>query len=161
MICFKELLFTGSAICSVCTLSCLVLEVKRTVPLPLLFNQPNFFGLVHLYLFLCCSNQLSFCALLLYTMFYRLADRLLLLKFYDKKMVKLPGCSSIGASLCSKPTKKNIPNENPQKMSFIANIKWLFIMQFFLAPIFSAKIYESDTVPILTSFNKLKHFQII
>ena len=37
---------------------------------------------------------------------YRLADRLLLLKCYDSKMVKLPGYSSVGASSCSKPTKK-------------------------------------------------------
>ena len=35
------------------------------------------------------------------TMLLRLADRLLLLKCYDRKMVKLPGCSSIGASPCS------------------------------------------------------------
>ena len=38
------------------------------------------------------------------TMLYRLADRLLLLKCYDNKMVKL--YSSIGASSCSWPTKK-------------------------------------------------------
>ena len=34
------------------------------------------------------------------TMLYRLADRLLLLKCYDIKTVKLPGCSSVGASSC-------------------------------------------------------------
>ena len=37
---------------------------------------------------------------------YRLADRLWLLKCYDRKTVKLPGCLSIEASSCSKPTKK-------------------------------------------------------
>ena len=35
------------------------------------------------------------------TMLYRLADGLLLLKCYDNKKVKLPGCSFIGASTCS------------------------------------------------------------
>ena len=43
---------------------------------------------------------------IVWTMLYRLADRLLLLKCYDNKMVKLPGYSSVGASPCSKPTKK-------------------------------------------------------
>ena len=42
------------------------------------------------------------------TMLYWLADRLLLLKCYDNKMVKLP---SVGASSCSWPTKKN--NNSP------------------------------------------------
>ena len=36
-----------------------------------------------------------------------ISHRLLLLKCFDIKMVKLPGCSSVGASLCSWPTKKN------------------------------------------------------
>ena len=40
------------------------------------------------------------------TMLYWLAERLLLLKCYDNKMVKLPGCSSVEASSCSWPTKK-------------------------------------------------------
>ena len=39
---------------------------------------------------------------------YRLADRLLLLRCNDNKMVKLPGYSSIGASSCSN-KKKNRP----------------------------------------------------
>ena len=40
------------------------------------------------------------------TMLYRLADRLLLLKCYYNKMVKLPECSSVRASSCGLPKKK-------------------------------------------------------
>ena len=39
-----------------------------------------------------------------------LADRLLLLKCYDNKMIKLPGCSSIGASSCGWLIKKKKKN---------------------------------------------------
>ena len=41
---------------------------------------------------------------------YRLADRLLLLKWYDNKMVKLLGCSSVGASSCSKQQQQKQKN---------------------------------------------------
>ena len=37
---------------------------------------------------------------------------LLLLKCFDIKMVKLPGCSSVGASLCSWPKKKKILHQD-------------------------------------------------
>ena len=40
----------------------------------------------------------------------KLADMLLLLKCFEIKMVKLLGCSSVGASLCSWPTKKKLPS---------------------------------------------------
>ena len=46
-------------------------------------------------------------------MLYRLADRLLLLKCYDNKMVKLPGCSSIRGifmKLTNNNNKKVLPN---------------------------------------------------
>ena len=49
------------------------------------------------------------------TMLFRLAYGLLLLKCYDRKMVKLPGCSSIGTSLCSWPTKKKDEDRKLQK----------------------------------------------
>ena len=39
------------------------------------------------------------------TLLYRLANMLLLFKCFDIKMAKLPGCSSLGASLCDWPTK--------------------------------------------------------
>ena len=60
---------------------------------------------------------------LLKTILYRLADKVikLLLKCYDFKMVKLPGCSSIGASSCSKPTKKkkNIKSNGNHLINYV------------------------------------------
>ena len=42
------------------------------------------------------------------TMLYKLADRLSLLKCYDNKMVKLPGCSSVEGHLHVANQQKNL-----------------------------------------------------